>query len=62
MIADNLTEEKLLKALRSSVEALDNYRKGQYRLAIGNIDHTEEALEAAKWIMINHVIDVEGKF
>ena len=62
MIADNLTEEKLLKALSNNKESLDNYYNEDYRLAIGDIDRAQADLEAAKWIMINHVIDVEGKF
>jgi hypothetical protein len=56
-----LAREKLLKAINSCQLALHKLDQGEKRLAIGDLDYAEEYIKAAQLIMINEVIEEEGK-
>jgi hypothetical protein len=56
-----LAREKLLKAINSCQLALENLDQDNKRLAVGDLDYAEEYMKAAQLIMINEIIEEEGK-
>jgi hypothetical protein len=56
-----LAREKLMKAINSCQLALDNLDRDNKRLAVGDLDYAEEYMKAAQLIMINEIIEEEGK-
>ncbi|MFO1442912.1 hypothetical protein KDN24_06740 [Bacillus sp. Bva_UNVM-123] len=54
-------EEKIKKAIKSCNKALEALKECEKRKTIGLIDEVEYDIEAAKWILINEVIEQEGK-
>ncbi|MGD7046999.1 hypothetical protein [Rossellomorea marisflavi] len=56
-----LAEEKLKKAIKSCQYALENLEQGNKRLAVGDMDYAEDFIKTAQVLIINEIIEVEGK-
>ncbi|MED3562360.1 hypothetical protein [Bacillus xiapuensis] len=54
--------EHLEKIISDCQQALKELGQGNKRRSIGLIDEIEHDAEAAKWLLINQVIDEEGEF
>lgn len=57
----SLARQKLLHTIQECQQALELLERGDERKAIGRIDEAEFQLEGAKWILINDVIEREGR-
>ncbi|KMY49651.1 hypothetical protein [Peribacillus loiseleuriae] len=53
--------EKLLWVIENAQEAIKHIDNNAKRLAVGKIDEIEFDSTESKWILINKVIDEEGK-
>jgi hypothetical protein len=51
--------EQIIIHSQRAIKLLDD---GEERLCVGLIDEIKDKNEAAKWLVINSIIDKEGKF
>lgn len=57
-----LAREYLHKIMQECQQAINQLDQNDKRRTVGLIDEIEHHAEAAKWILINEVIEKEGKF
>lgn len=50
-----LAELKMIKAIQSCQRALDEYRKGYKREAVGSLDYVKENAQEAIWLIVNEI-------
>lgn len=54
-------EEKIREAIKHCEKALELLKKGNKRLAVGNLDHSHDLIIGSKMLLINEIIEKEGK-
>jgi hypothetical protein len=57
-----LAKDYLEQIILHSQQAIKLLESGERRRAVGLIDEIKDKHEAAKWILINEIIEKEGKF
>jgi hypothetical protein len=57
-----LARDYLEQIILHSQQALRLLEQDEKRLCVGLIDEIKDKNEAAKWILINQIIEEEGKF
>jgi DNA-binding ferritin-like protein len=62
LIVMKLAKNYLEQIIQHSQQAIKLLDQGEKRLAVGIIDEIKDKHEAAKWILINEIIEKEGKF
>jgi DNA-binding ferritin-like protein len=55
-------EERLKNIIKNCQRALIKLEHNDKRRTVGLIDEIEEDAEAAKWMLINEILEVEGEF
>lgn len=56
-----LPKERIEKVISSCRLALEKLEQGNLRLALGDLDFASDKLVAAKMIIINEIIEADGK-
>jgi hypothetical protein len=56
-----LARKYLERVIANCQQALNELDRNDMRRAVGLIDEIEDDSEAAKWILINQIIDEEGE-
>lgn len=57
-----LAKDYLEQIIQHCQQAIKLLEQDENRLAVGIIDEIKDKHEAAKWLLINQIIDEEGKF